>query len=47
MDTKEKQIDYRKCNYLYKTRICNGMIWCNKLKAYRALGLRYCKLAWS
>ena len=46
MAKKTEQIDCRNCKYSDKTKNGNGMIYCNKLKAYRTLGLRYCKLAW-
>ena len=47
MAKKTEQIDCRNCNHSDKSKIGDFMIWCNKLKVYRALGLRYCKLAWS
>ena len=47
MVKKEIQISCLNCKYSDKNKTGDFMIWCNKLKAYRALGLRYCKLAWS
>ena len=43
MAKKLEQIDCRNCKHSDKTKIGNGMIYCNKLKVYRAFGLRYCK----